>query len=114
MSDGESSMPERRAALARTLEGIQMIRRRGDNEGEPEAQTLAYSLLEIAGSCKEFLEKFEPLVSLDPAAAEDRIGDLREVLRHVIYHVNDSLYLRLVNPSLSESAPSGEDDRQNS
>jgi hypothetical protein len=52
MNDGEISMPERREALARTLAPIEVIRRLGENDGEPDAQTLAYSLIEIAESCE--------------------------------------------------------------
>jgi hypothetical protein len=40
---------------------------------------------------RKFLVQFELLADLDPVVAEDRLHELREELRHIIYHVNDSL-----------------------
>lgn len=67
-----------------------------DFSGETEAEKLAHAIYDINESIQKIsitiLPKLESANS--PAALVDFLLDFREELNHVIYHVNDSRFLK--------------------
>jgi hypothetical protein len=97
----EKLLPERLDALFRILNEVDCVSKLGD-EHEPEARTLAYSLLEIEESCRCFIAQLDVLFATDPAHALPEVEALREELRHVLYHIHDSRFLRVIEPFSNE------------
>lgn len=96
----EQPLAERLETLFRILKEVDSVAALGD-EGEPEARTLAYSLLEIATSCRQFSDQLGNL-SGESTGTEDTLSqleELREELRHILYHIHDSRFLRVIDPS---------------
>ncbi len=72
--------------------------RRGAEEGS-EPEKLAHALIDIAESFEAALIRHYPRLARPEASDEelmDAIEDLREQLRHVVYHAHDSEFLRTV------------------
>jgi len=87
--------------LVHRLGGQPFITRR-DAPGEPpEAEALGLALVDIRRSCKSALASWFPIL-FDPASTDeeflDALAELREELRHILYHVEDARYLRLLLP----------------
>jgi hypothetical protein len=85
-------------ALAQRLAACSVIAR----YGEEEAWSLAYSLEHLERSMHVFLNEQLPVL-LDPTIEgeklEDLLNDIREEFRHILYHIHDPKFLRLVEPT---------------
>jgi hypothetical protein len=90
-------LPERLDRLFGIINELGPITRLDDGD-EPEARTLAYSLLEIEESCRRFIEQLDALFARAPQHALPELEGLREELRHIVYHIHDSRFLRVINP----------------
>jgi hypothetical protein len=64
-----------------------------------QGQSIAYSLSDLEGSMRVFLDEQLPKLT-DPAvqgeALEDLILDVREEFRHILYHLHDPEYFRVI------------------
>jgi hypothetical protein len=71
---------------------------RGDTEREPEAYVLARALVDISESVRRLATEQFPALAREPSAEQlgDVIHEVREELRHILYHVRDSAYLRVI------------------
>lgn len=82
-------------------------------EREAEAEALALALVDIRESLRAALDEHYPrIAAADASDAElaEAIADLREELRHVVYHVHDSRFLRAVfEPGRDYSRPGGDE-----
>jgi hypothetical protein len=71
----------------------------GRSEDEPVEWETAYAICEVMRSLQKIDKHITSLIS---ASNEDKAGDalheIREELRHVLYHVHDSAYLSVVSP----------------
>lgn len=92
-----SSLPLRLEALSEMLEQVDSIADLGNAE-EPEPRTLAYALVEIAESCRRIADQVDLLVEEEPTNALAVLEEVREDLRHILYHVQDSGFLQVINP----------------
>lgn len=67
-----------------------------------EGQSIAYSLSDLEGSMRVFLDEQLPKL-VDPSvqgeALEDLILDVREEFRHILYHLHDPEYFRVMEPT---------------
>jgi hypothetical protein len=67
-----------------------------------EGQSIAYSLSDLEGSMRVFLDEQLPKLA-DPSvqgeALEDLILDVREEFRHILYHLHDPEFFRVVEPT---------------
>jgi hypothetical protein len=67
-----------------------------------EGQSIAYSLSDLEGSMRVFLDEQLPKLA-DPTvqgeALEDLILDVREEFRHILYHLHDPEFFRVVEPT---------------
>lgn len=80
-----------------------------DVEGQPaEAEALAHACVDIETSLREALAARFPVI-FDPNVTGDRlleaVAELREDLRHILYHVEDAAYLRLILESPGDGDP---------
>lgn len=91
-----SSLSDRLESLFQVLTEINAVTKL-DGGDEPEARTLAYSLLEIEESCRRYVEHLGKLEVVDDAARQ--LEEIREELRHIAYHIRDSRFLRVIDPS---------------
>ncbi len=91
-----------------------------DSEDEgSEAEALASALVDIAESFQVALEEHFPRIANSEATGDeliDAVDDLREELRHVLYHLHDSRSLRMLfepgrDYTLPHGAPAVEDVR---
>jgi hypothetical protein len=63
-----------------------------DQPGEPQAATLAHSLMDLERSFRTTLDELLPKLlneALTPEQLADVLLDIREELRHVLYHIRD-------------------------
>ena len=104
MPDGEERNHERVRSLAQKFAASGETDGLGGRHEEPEAATLAYSVVEIEQSCGRLIDLAEALQETREDAIAEPLAEFREELRHVIYHVRDSAYLRVVEP-LDEDEP---------
>ncbi len=85
--------------LAERLARLPAIAKRRAAEQGSEAESLAHALIDIAESFEAALVRHYPRLA-DPEASDeelmDAIEDVREELRHVVYHAHDSEFLRSV------------------
>lgn len=98
------SLADRLESVFQILSKIDVVTRRDEGD-DSEARTLAYSLVEIEESCRCYLDRLAKL-----EAGEDPLGQLEEMsedLRHILYHIRDSRFLRVIDPT-------GMDDRTRS
>jgi hypothetical protein len=67
-----------------------------------EGQSIAYSLSDLEGSMRVFLDEQVPKLA-DPSVRgeelEDLILDVREEFRHILYHLHDPEFFRVVEPT---------------
>jgi hypothetical protein len=67
-----------------------------------EGQSLAYSLSDLEGSMRVFLDEQLPKLT-DPSVQgeqlEDLILEVREEFRHILYHIHDPEFFRVVEPT---------------
>ncbi len=60
---------------------------------EAEAEAVAYALLDIAGSTRRVYLDIIPAILDEPNAPldqlKDRIWNIREEFRHIVYHIHD-------------------------
>ncbi len=67
-----------------------------------EGQSIAYSLSDLEGSMRVFLDEQLPKLA-DPSVQgeelEDLILDVREEFRHILYHLHDPEFFRVVEPT---------------
>jgi len=70
--------------------------------GSDEAGTLVHALTDLEESLRTFLDEQLPKL-IDPAlkgeALEDLLMDIREEFRHVLYHLHDPQFFRMVEPT---------------
>lgn len=91
-----------------------LIRFRDPSE---EAQSIAYSLSDLEDSFRVFLDEQLPKL-VDPSVRgeqlEDLLLDIREEFRHILYHIHDPEFFRVVEPThewltLAETKTTGGD-----
>jgi hypothetical protein len=67
-----------------------------------EGQSIAYSLSDLKGSMRVFLDEQVPKLA-DPSVQgeelEDLTLDVREEFRHILYHLHDPEFFRVVEPT---------------
>ena len=67
-----------------------------------EGNSLAYSLSDLEGSMRVFLDEQLPKLA-DPSVQgeelEDLMLDVREEFRHILYHLHDPEFFRVVEPT---------------
>jgi hypothetical protein len=87
-----------RKALAEKLERCSDVAR----HGKEEAWSIAYSLGDIEQSMRTFLGEQLPAL-LDPGVEGEKLEDLllevREEFRHILYHIHDPEFFRVVEPT---------------
>lgn len=90
---------EKLAKLVEVLANSRGVRAAGAaRKDEPAEATLAHALADIDEECRTFANEYLPRVmnATNPDELDDALADLREGLRHLVYHVNDSPYLRMI------------------
>jgi hypothetical protein len=90
------SLTDRLESLFQTLSEIDVVTRRDEGD-EFEARTLAYSLVEIEESCRCYLDRLAKLEAGE--APLDQLEEMSEDLRHILYHIRDSRFLRVIDPA---------------
>ena len=96
--------PEKLATLSKNLRKSKKVNS-FDVDGEKEADTLAYALLDIEESCKSLITEQIPQLILTNTSEEkidEILLDIGEELRHILYHVKDPRfyeYLREIDPT---------------
>jgi hypothetical protein len=67
-----------------------------------EGHSLAYSLSDLEGSMRVFLDEQLPKLA-DPSVQGEELEDLmlevREEFRHILYHLHDPEFFRVVEPT---------------
>lgn len=69
--------------------------------GQDEAGTLAKAFVDFEEAFRKFLEEYLPKLanpSVKGDELEDLLLDIREEFRHVLYHLHDPLFLRILEP----------------
>lgn len=70
--------------------------------GSEEPETLAHALSDLEESLRKFLDEQLPKLA-DPAVQgeelEDLLLDIREEFRHVLYHLHDPEFFRVLEPT---------------
>ena len=98
MSDGLFQTKEALAELGDRLAACPMVKQYGAEE--PGALVLAFSDLE--SSMRVFLDEQLPKLA-DPtvkgAALEDLLMDIRDEFRHILYHLHDPEFFRIMEPT---------------
>ncbi len=98
MSEGLLSSLEARKALAEKLEGCVAVAK----YGKEEAWTIAYGFADLEESMETFLREQLPML-LDPSVEGEKLEDLlievREEFRHILYHIHDPEFFRVVEPT---------------
>ncbi len=97
-AEADQTLPARLEALFRTLDKVDEVAEFGSLK-EPEARTLAYSLVEIAEGCERVAEQLDALTDSEPGNALGHLEEVREELRHILYHIQDSRFLRVIASS---------------
>jgi hypothetical protein len=67
-----------------------------------EAESLAYSLSDLEGSMRVFIDEQLPKLAdpnLKGEELEDLLLDVREEFRHILYHLHDPEFFRVVEPT---------------
>jgi hypothetical protein len=90
---------EKVAELTEKLSNVRAVRVAGAaREDEPPEATLAHALADIEEEClafrSEYLSRVINATSTDEL--DDALADLKDGLRHLVYHLKDSPYLRAV------------------
>jgi hypothetical protein len=70
--------------------------------GSEEPETLAHAFSDIEESMRKFLENQLPKL-VDPSVKgknlEDLLFDIREEFRHILYHLHDPAFFRVLEPT---------------
>ena len=90
-------LAERLDGLGNLLSQVPAVAQLARTATEPEPQTLAYSLLEIEESCRRYLTYLEALTTGPSEEALAQLEEIREELRHILYHINDSRFLSVIS-----------------
>jgi hypothetical protein len=71
----------------------------GRTPDEPVEWETSYTVCEIMRSLRKIEKEYLPALisAVDRDRANDALHELREELRHVIYHINDSTYFSVVS-----------------
>ena len=97
MGSDPAAWAERYLQLTEKLSNVRGVHAAGAAEsGEPPEATLAHALADIEEECRAFVDEYLPRL-LDATSPDDLVGaltDIRDGLRHLVYHLNDSPYLR--------------------
>ncbi len=70
--------------------------------GNDEPETLLHAFADLEESFRTFLDVQLPKVldsSVKGEALEDLLGDIMEEFRHILYHIHDPKFFRLVEPT---------------
>jgi hypothetical protein len=70
--------------------------------GADEPETLVHAFADLEESFHKFLDEQLPKVldsSVKGEALEDVLGDIMEEFRHILYHIHDPKFFRLVEPT---------------
>lgn len=70
--------------------------------GQAEAATLAHAFSDIETSLRKFLHEQLPKLadpSLQGEGLEDLLLEVREEFRHILYHLHDPEFLRVLEPT---------------
>ena len=106
MSDRLLESMEAVKALAEKLERYPAVAR----YGKEEAWSIAYSFDHLEQSMRAFLQVHLPKL-LDPSAEGERLEDvlveIQEEFRHILYHIHDPQFFRVVEPTHDWLALSG-------
>jgi hypothetical protein len=71
----------------------------GRSPDEPVEWETAHAICEIVESLRKIEQLVPSLITTSNAnQADDALHEIREELRHVLYHINDSAYLSVVAP----------------
>jgi len=62
------------------------------SDGEPQSWATAHNILEIAESCRAILSLVKT------ATTDDLVDDVRDELRHVLYHIGDDKFFKVILP----------------
>ena len=93
-------------ALQKRLERCPAVAR----YGKEEAMSLAYNLAELEGSMRAFLREQVPKL-VDPNVEGQELADLlieiQVDLQHILYHIHDPQFFRVVEPTHDWLALSG-------
>jgi hypothetical protein len=82
-------------ALAEKLKRLSYIDRAHTPFDEPPSWTLAIGLEHIEGSCREYGDQLRALLRAEaPDEIEDALVQIREELRHVVWHLTSTPYFR--------------------
>ena len=96
------------SGLLQTKEAFRdLVRRLGTapviaNYGPEEAETLAHAFSDIEESLRKFLDEQLPRLadsSVQGESLEDLLLDIREEFRHVLYHLHDPEFFRVLEPT---------------
>ena len=85
---------ESQTKLYKRLKELSEVVRYSDSQRD-EVEVLAYSIDEIAGSCRKVISMYEAMLG-EPLSKEqlsELTHELREELGHLVYHVHDSKFL---------------------
>jgi hypothetical protein len=67
------------------------------SDAEPASYTLARALIDIAESARSLAEAHIPaMTGAAPLELRELLHEAREELRHIVYHVRDTPYLRTI------------------
>jgi hypothetical protein len=98
VSDRLLGSVEAMKALEKRLERCPAVARYGKDE----AMSLAYNLAELEQSMQSFLREQLPKL-LDPSVEGEDLGDLlveiQVHLQHILYHIHDPEFFRVVEPT---------------
>ncbi|HJZ23915.1 MAG TPA: hypothetical protein VJ201_05640 [Candidatus Babeliales bacterium] len=69
-----------------------------DLKGDPESWVIVYSLSEIEESCQKITQDLLNKLNQaeKPQEVFDVLSDIREELRHILYHIKDSEFFKIV------------------
>lgn len=70
--------------------------------GEEEPETLAHAFSDIEVSLRKFLEEQLPKLadpSMQGQSLEDLLLEVREEFRHILYHLHDPRFFRVLEPT---------------
>ena len=85
--------------LAQRLSELGILRGQASRSSdEPIEWETAYSICEILRSAKDIEAKYVPVLMNDdvPENAVLALEEIREELRHILYHIEDSSYFRVI------------------
>jgi hypothetical protein len=91
MPEDASGFGERYGVLIDVISRCSKVREL-DRSDEPEASTLAHAFLDLEESFRRFIDEHLPELSRSDLSEQqvcDRLHEIGEELRHVLYHIRD-------------------------